>query len=62
MPGADQIADKLLELTKQQKLSVDIVRNGSRGLFWLEPAGELNPSGVIMLWGCYWGSDSLSKP
>ena len=39
--GADQIADKLLELTKQQKLSVDIVRNGSRGLFWLEPMIEI---------------------
>ncbi len=39
--GADQIADKVLELTEKQKRSVDIVRNGSRGLFWLEPMIEI---------------------
>ena len=38
--GADQIANRLEEVCAGIKLSVEIVRNGSRGLFWLEPLIE----------------------
>ena len=39
--GADDIARALAEL----KLDIDIVRNGSRGLCWLEPLLEIDSPG-----------------
>lgn len=46
--GADQVAAKLLHECEVRDLSVSIVRNGSRGLFWLEPLIEVaTPNGRI---------------
>ena len=39
--GANQVADALQKAAGSQGLAIDIVRNGSRGLFWLEPLVEV---------------------
>jgi formate dehydrogenase iron-sulfur subunit len=44
--GADEVADALQAEAAARGLSVHIVRNGSRGLFWLEPLVEVvSPAG-----------------
>jgi len=46
--GADRVARKLTELIAERKLDAKIVRNGSRGLFWLEPMLEVaTPKGRV---------------
>lgn len=39
--GADAVAETLLEQTHNRGLEIDLVRNGSRGLYWLEPLLEV---------------------
>jgi formate dehydrogenase iron-sulfur subunit len=39
--GADRVAAALAAEAKKKNLAVEIVRTGSRGLFWLEPMVEL---------------------
>jgi len=39
--GADEVAEALAAECARRGLNVDIVRNGSRGLFWLEPLVEV---------------------
>ncbi|MGE3297259.1 MAG: formate dehydrogenase beta subunit [Porticoccaceae bacterium] len=39
--GADQVAAALVEQARARGLDIDLVRNGSRGLFWLEPLIEI---------------------
>ncbi|MGY6277789.1 formate dehydrogenase beta subunit [Methylomonas sp. MgM2] len=39
--GAEQVAKKLQELVSSKNPDVQVVRNGSRGLFWLEPLVEV---------------------
>lgn len=39
--GADQVATALSKQAQQQGLELSLVRNGSRGLFWLEPMLEV---------------------
>src|SRR3970040_2374642 len=39
--GADEVAAAIIEHANQLKLDINIVRNGSRGLFWLEPLVEV---------------------
>jgi len=43
--GADRIADAVAEQSQQAGMTFDIVRNGSRGLFWLEPLVEVEIEG-----------------
>ena len=46
--GADDVAEAIAEAARQRRLAVRIVRNGSRGLFWLEPLVEVaTPAGRI---------------
>ena len=46
--GADAVATAIAEQAKSHQLDVEIVRNGSRGLFWLEPLVEVEtPTGRI---------------
>ncbi len=46
--GADAVARSLVAESAQRQLDVTIVRNGSRGLFWLEPMIEVvTPGGRI---------------
>jgi formate dehydrogenase iron-sulfur subunit len=42
--GAEQVAKALVQQASSKGLSVEIVRNGSRGLFWLEPLVEVETS------------------
>ncbi|WP_066335555.1 formate dehydrogenase beta subunit [Azohydromonas lata] len=46
--GADEVAAALRAECERRGLAVEIVRNGSRGLFWLEPLVEvLTPAGRV---------------
>lgn len=46
--GADEVATALLEQAQQRGLAIDLVRNSSRGLFWLEPLVEVQtPAGRV---------------
>ncbi|MBU0622431.1 MAG: formate dehydrogenase [Gammaproteobacteria bacterium] len=39
--GADKVAAAIAATAQQQGIKINIVRNGSRGLFWLEPLVEV---------------------
>jgi len=39
--GADGVARAITDVARQRGVDIDIVRNGSRGLFWLEPLIEV---------------------
>jgi formate dehydrogenase iron-sulfur subunit len=39
--GADSVARRIAEEAKSRGLSVELIRNGSRGMFWLEPLVEV---------------------
>ena len=44
--GADEIADAILAQANAKGVSVELVRNGSRGMVWLEPLAEVvTPAG-----------------
>ncbi|MDE2094112.1 MAG: formate dehydrogenase, partial [Burkholderiales bacterium] len=46
--GADEVAAALAAECARRGLAVDVVRNGSRGLFWLEPLVEVaTPAGRV---------------
>jgi formate dehydrogenase iron-sulfur subunit len=46
--GADAVAKAIAEQIASRRLSVTLVRNGSRGMFWLEPLVEVEtPSGRV---------------
>ncbi|MED5386963.1 MAG: NADH-ubiquinone oxidoreductase-F iron-sulfur binding region domain-containing protein [Pseudomonadota bacterium] len=40
--GADSVAASLQHAIEQQQLPLEIVRNGSRGMYWLEPLIEID--------------------
>ena len=42
--GANEVAVKVAQLAKEKGLAVEIMRNGSRGAFWLEPLLEVESS------------------
>ena len=43
--GADKVAAAILDMARRQNLDIEIVRTGSRGLFWLEPLVEVETAG-----------------
>ncbi|WP_447777976.1 formate dehydrogenase beta subunit [Variovorax boronicumulans] len=46
--GADRIAQRIAQEAAARQLDIQLVRNGSRGLFWLEPLVEVaTPEGRI---------------
>jgi formate dehydrogenase iron-sulfur subunit len=46
--GADEVAKALTETGARKKIALDVVRTGSRGLYWLEPMVEVQtPEGRI---------------
>jgi formate dehydrogenase iron-sulfur subunit len=49
--GADDVADALAREAQARKGSIEIVRNGSRGLYWLEPLVEVEVGGVRHAYG-----------
>ena len=49
--GADTVADQLQALAASQGRTVQIVRNGSRGMFWLEPMVEVQTAAGRVAYG-----------
>ncbi|MEY2839171.1 MAG: hypothetical protein RJB60_1470, partial [Pseudomonadota bacterium] len=46
--GADEVAQSLQAEAARRGIALDLVRNGSRGLFWLEPMVEVEtPQGRV---------------
>ena len=46
--GADEVAAALVHQAQQRGVKIELVRNGSRGLFWLEPMVEVaTPAGRV---------------
>jgi formate dehydrogenase iron-sulfur subunit len=46
--GADEVAAALRQLAAQRDIALEIIRTGSRGLYWLEPLVEVaTPSGRV---------------
>ncbi|GJL94184.1 MAG: formate dehydrogenase subunit beta [Hyphococcus sp.] len=42
--GADEVADAIFQEAQSRNIEIDIVRNGSRGMLWLEPLVEVQTS------------------
>jgi formate dehydrogenase iron-sulfur subunit len=49
--GANETAEAIAEEAKRRELAVEIVRTGSRGLFWLEPMIEVEVEGERVVYG-----------
>ena len=49
--GADEIADSLMFQAKARGISLTLVRNGSRGMVWLEPMAEVVTDAGRMAFG-----------
>lgn len=64
--GADAVAQSIAQHAQAKDLAVEVVRNGSRGLFWLEPMveietaqgrvayGPVTPEALPSLWQADW--------
>lgn len=49
--GADEVAQALIDGAIERGLDIGVVRNGSRGLFWLEPLVEVQTAAGRMAYG-----------
>lgn len=49
--GADEVADAIRTEADQRGLDVDIIRNGTRGMIWLEPLVEVEQDGKRLAYG-----------
>jgi formate dehydrogenase iron-sulfur subunit len=49
--GAEQVAHALREHAEKHRIDLKLVRNGSRGLYWLEPLVEVESAGVRVGYG-----------
>jgi len=49
--GADEVAEAIAAEAKAKKIGVQIIRNGSRGLFWLEPLVEVETAEGRLAYG-----------
>ncbi len=49
--GAQEIADAILREAALRKIDVQLVRNGSRGMFWLEPLVEVEVADTRLAYG-----------
>ena len=38
--GAEEVAQEIIRLAEEAGIAINIKRNGSRGMFWLEPLGD----------------------
>ena len=55
--GADEVAYAIAAEAAAQKISVQIIRNGSRGLMWLEPLVEVETAKGRVAYGPVEASD-----
>lgn len=58
--GADEVATKIVVEAARRAVSVDVVRNGSRGMFWLEPLVEVETDKGRVAYGPVTPSDVAS--
>jgi formate dehydrogenase iron-sulfur subunit len=58
--GADEVAAAILGEAQRRGLAVDLVRNGTRGLFWLEPMVEVATAAGRVAYGPVLAGDVLS--
>ena len=58
--GADEVAAALLNECTKRGLVIDLVRNGSRGLFWLEPLVEVGTAQGRVAYGPVMPEDVVS--
>jgi formate dehydrogenase iron-sulfur subunit len=49
--GADQTAEGLVAEARRRGIAIELIRNGSRGLLWLEPLVEVDVGGTRMAYG-----------
>jgi formate dehydrogenase iron-sulfur subunit len=49
--GADAVAEAITAAARDRSLEIELVRNGSRGLYWLEPLVEVEVDGVRRAYG-----------
>ncbi|MGD8417939.1 MAG: formate dehydrogenase, partial [Pseudomonadales bacterium] len=49
--GADRVAEAIESAAARQAVDLELVRNGSRGLFWLEPLVEVERQGARLGFG-----------
>ncbi len=49
--GANEVAEAIVREARSRKLDLQLVRNGSRGMFWLEPLVEVEINGVRVAYG-----------
>lgn len=49
--GADDVVDAILAEARSRKVEIEIVRNGSRGMHWLEPLVEVEVDGKRLGFG-----------
>ena len=49
--GADEVAAKLIQEIAARGLEAEIVRNGTRGMIWLEPLVEIEKDGERLAYG-----------
>lgn len=58
--GADDVAVALLAEAAERNIEIDLVRNGSRGLYWLEPLVEIEADGERRAYGPVAAADVAS--
>jgi formate dehydrogenase iron-sulfur subunit len=49
--GADDVAQAIVSEAQKRGVEVELVRNGSRGLYWLEPLVEVEVNGIRQAYG-----------
>src|SRR6056300_138029 len=49
--GADDVADLIAATAKKRNIDITIIRNGSRGMFWLEPLVEVETDDGRLAYG-----------
>ena len=49
--GADAVADAIQTKAAERGVEIDLIRNGSRGMVWLEPLVEVERDGVRLAYG-----------
>ncbi|MFQ5548403.1 MAG: formate dehydrogenase beta subunit [Woeseia sp.] len=49
--GADDVADRILSAAAESKPDIELIRNGSRGICWLEPLVEVDIDGARLAYG-----------
>ena len=49
--GADDVAEAIRTGAQGRGLDVEVIRNGSRGAFWLEPLLEVETDAGRVAWG-----------